>query len=114
MPIVASVSGGWRGCPGRPRTRSLRFTCSSDRADSGAMDHRTGTRTEVLVLDAFEELEEGRVLVEEGRNLLEPGSSPIFDPGLRQVVGDVVEAAFAHVSMIGRFSRGSMGRPAHS
>src|SRR5215211_1956741 len=60
------------------------------------MDHRTGTRTETLLLDAFEEAKKGRVLSEEGRNLLEPCAGPVLDPGLRQIVGDVVEAAFAH------------------
>ena len=54
------------------------------------------------------------MLPEESRNLLEPCSSPVFDPGFRQVVGDVVEAAFAHATMIGVFRHGSMGRPAHS
>ena len=94
MPIVASVSGGWIGCPGSPLTRYRSFT--------RRVACRTRSGEERYFLSGLEEAQERGVLAEQILDLRDAGARPVLDPGLGQVVLDVMEAALVHPVMIGQ------------
>jgi hypothetical protein len=54
----------------------------------------------LLSLVGLEEAQEGRVLGEEVLDLGDARPGPVLEPGLGEVVLDVMEAAFAHAGMI--------------
>src|SRR3954471_2438490 len=93
MPIVASVSGGWIGCPGSPWTRYRSFTRRV--LAEPAVE-------ETLLVVGLEEAQERGVLAEQILDLRDAGSCPVLDPRLGQVILDVMEAALIHSVMIGQ------------
>src|SRR5262245_38156535 len=106
MPTVASVSGGWIGCPSSPRQSVLRFMsappwiapdCS---AHVGRERPGAGVAVELDLLGLEEEVER-RVLGQIDLDLGHARARPVLDPGLAEVVFDVVKAAFAHEQIIG-------------
>ena len=108
-----SVSGGRYGRPGRPRSSSqhavrvpaARGTQTHDGQD-GAERRRVFVRVEVA--------EEGCVLAEQYSRARSAHGGPVLDPGLGEIVLDVVQSAVAHAQMIGIAGPGTCGRTAHS
>ena len=55
-----------------------------------------GDERKVLLLDGFEKGQESRVLAQQILDLRDARACPVLDPGLGQIVFDVVESALVH------------------
>ena len=59
-----------------------------------------GNAPSFLELLGLEEAQKGRMLGEKFLDLGDAGTGPVLEPGVREVVLDAMEAAFAHGAMI--------------